>query len=267
MKNSRHIAFVTALIMTLSAVSCGSKSSDKSDVSSTSSSEVNTDITKEETSTENSTEIASESTSAAPSQTTIVTTKSAASVTTTVAVTTAPNNEKKPQPVADDTGYKDKLAIAQEFYKSYLSHDAEKVYSMFNIDEINGYYILMKNELDGKKPEEVFSKAVIVAAIDRSMKAIDEIREAYADSKDDKWSVDITNDDMSDIDQLTLEDYNSELGTKYTSGVVLNYIFYHDTNNNESFTGNSSAFVERDGKWYLSFSSLMQSELLNYIDL
>ena len=253
MKNSRHIAFVTALIMTLSAVSCGSKSSDKSDVSSTSSSEVNTDSTKEETSTENSTEIASESTSAAQSQTTTVTTKSAAAVTTTAAVTTAPNNEKKPQPVADDKGYKDKLAIAQEFYKSYLSHDAEKVYSMFNIDEINGYYILMKNELDGKKPEEVFSKAVIVAAIDRSMKAIDEIREAYAD--------------MSDIDQLTLEDYNSELGTKYTSGVVLNYIFYHDTNNNESFTGNSSAFVERDGKWYLSFSSLMQSELLNYIDL
>ncbi|MBQ3947307.1 MAG: hypothetical protein II656_02200 [Ruminococcus sp.] len=267
MKNSRHIAFVTALIMTLSAVSCGSKSSDKSDVSSTSSSEVNTDSTKEETSTENSTETASESTSAAQSQTTTVTTKSAAAVTTTAAVTTAPNNEKKPQPVADDTGYKDKLAIAQEFYKSYLSHDAEKVYSMFNIDEINGYYILMKNELDGKKPEEVFSKAVIVAAIDRSMKAIDEIREAYADSKDDKWAVDITNDDMSDIDQLTLEDYNSELGTKYTSGVVLNYIFYHDTNNNESFTGNSSAFVERDGKWYLSFSSLMQSELLNYIDL
>ena len=33
-----------------------------------------------------------------------------------------------------------------------------------------------------------------------------------------------------------------------------------------SFTGNSVSFVEKEGKWYLSYSSLMGSDLIYFMD-
>ena len=76
----------------------------------------------------------------------------------------------------------------------------------------------------------------------------------------------VTADDIEEPKRKVLT-INGDLKTKYTQAAVINYIFYRNSANEEAFTGNSSAYLMRDGKWYLSFSSLMQSELLNYIDL
>ncbi len=138
---------------------------------------------------------------------------------------------------------------------------------MFSEDEIKGYKSLIKSELEGKDPDDVFSEKAIKDAIGKSMDSIAEIRKAYSDSDGDKWSVSITDDDIETADEKTMKSFNDDLKISFSSAAIINYAFYKNDTNGESFTGNSSAFLEKDGKWYLSFSSLIQSELINYLEV
>ncbi len=289
MKNTgkKIIAAVSAILMCISAVSCSGKKSSDMEKSEITGSETNTISSNAGTSAEaasetkaaassaeEKTEQTSEKESDKTEQTTVAAVTAAADTTaatvTTVATSAAVTEaltENQPKDDAGAGGYTSNLEIAQEFYNAYLSRDPEKIYGMFDQEEMINYGKMIESELDGKTADEVFSKQAVMKAIGASMDSIDEIMTAYSDSESDKWSVAITSDDMETADEKSLESFNSDLKTSYSSAVIINYIFYKNETNGESFTGNSSAFIEKNGKWYLSYSSLMQSELLNYLEV
>ncbi len=179
--------------------------------------------------------------------------------------TTEPTVSEKTSEITE--GYSDALSAAKDYYNAYINHDAEAVYSMFNKDEIEGFYEIMKSALEGKSADEVFRKAAVIRAIESSMDSMKVFMDNYAVSANDKWSVTITNKELEEVKKEKLDEFNTSLGTSYTSGFECRYIFYLNDNNGESFQGNSSAFLEKDGKWYLSFSNAMGTDLLNYIEL
>lgn len=195
-------------------------------------------------------------------QTSTQETSAAASDVPTTAAATEKNTEKVP-----DSGYTDSLTLAKDFYQAYLDHEPEKVYNMFNQQEIECYKKLMTEELDGKSPDEVFSKDALIKAIDDSMSMIEEIMAEYSNSENDRWNVDITEELFEEAGEEELTGFNKELGTDYTAGLIINYMYYVNDANGEVFVGNSSAFLEKNGQWYVSFSSLMQSELINQIEV
>lgn len=187
---------------------------------------------------------------------------------TTEKATEKPAETESPTTESVDTSsYTDSLSIAKDFYDAYLNHDPDTVYKMFNDEEIKLYYKLIKKGLNDKDPEDVFSKTAVLSAIDESMNSVDTIMDAYTDSENDKWSVDVNEKIIKKVTEDELKDFNKQLGTKYTSGIVIEYVDFCNSSNNESFTGNSGAFLEKDGKWYLSYSSMMQSDLLNYLEV
>lgn len=168
---------------------------------------------------------------------------------------------------APGSGYTDSFALASDFYQAYLDHDPEKVYKMFNEQEIECYKTLMADELDGKSPDEVFSKDALVRAIDDSMVMIEEIMAEYSDSENDRWTADVSEQLFTEVTEEELAAFNEELGTDYTGGTIIAYMYYVNADNGEPFVGNSSAYLEKNGQWYVSFSSLMQSELIDQLDL
>lgn len=182
----------------------------------------------------------------------------------------APTTEaSEPETEAPDIsqGFPDSLTAAEAFYDAYINHDAEAVYAMFSKEEIQNFYKLMEPALDGKAPEEVFRKSAVIRAIDSSMDNISGIMESNSASSDDKWSVSLNSDDLKIVDTETLDEFNSALGLSYTSIAECRFVFYKNESNGESFSGNSSAFTEKDGKWYLSFSNAMGVDLMNYLEL
>ncbi|NLT08299.1 MAG: hypothetical protein GXY08_02195 [Ruminococcus sp.] len=252
MKSNRLAAIIAAAVMSASLAACGGK---KSSGDSSSGGETSTaDVTAQ-------TEETSAEVTTSEKETTVTTTAEKTSETTTEG-TTKPADEKN-----DEGGYADSTALAQDFYKAYLGHNAEAVYAMFDPEEMEKYSTMIKDELDGKDPAVLFSKKAIVDAIDKSMTSVGEIMDAYSDSGQDTWTVEVTADDLEAVEQDQLDDFNADLGTSYSEAKVINYVFYKDDSNGQSFTGNASAFLKKNGKWYLSYSSLMQSELINHLDL
>ena len=180
--------------------------------------------------------------------------------TTVVSILTEPNEEA-------ESVNEDCLQAANAFYQAYLDHDAEKVYSMFDRDEIDGFNEKMQPELGDASAKEVFRRAAVIRAIEDSMANIDGIMEYYADEKTDKWSFSLRAEDLDKVEDEELKEFNKSLGTSYTDAYICQYMFYNDDTNGSSFTGNSSAFVESGGKWYLSYSSVMGTDLLSFIDV
>ncbi len=186
-----------------------------------------------------------------------------------IETTKSPEKASAEKTTATADGYSDAYELAQAYYDAYISHDAEAVYEMFGKDEIDAYTDLIdgNENLNGKSAAEVFRRAAVIRAIGSSMDNIADIMDHYADSYDDEWTVMLSEDSLTDVSEEDLKDFNEELGTDYTSAKECPYVFYTDLTNDESFSGNSSAFVEKDGKWYLSYSNAMGADLLNYLEL
>ena len=202
---------------------------------------------------------------------TSVSTAALQSTRTTIQISTEPPTDApdNTESESDDSsqGFSDSMSAAIAFYDAYINYDAEAVYAMFDKEEIQCFYKLVEHSLDGKSPEEVFRKSVVIRAINSSMDNISGIMESSSDSSTDKWSVQLNDSDLKLVDNEVLEEFNTTLGTSYTSVAECRFVFYQNETNGESFSGNSSAFVERNGKWYLSYSNAMGVELMNYIEL
>ena len=197
-------------------------------------------------------------TSAATASTTSVTTASADETTTEAVEQTAEAPANRERPACAD--------LAEAFYQAYLDHDAEKVYAMFEPGEMKAYSELIKDELEGRDPAKVFRKESVISALNASMDNIGEIMEHYSDGEDDVWTFSIPDDELSEISGEELEAFNKDLGTSFTRACICQYMFYNDETNGETFTGNSAAFVELDGKWYLSYSTAMGMDLVYFIE-
>ena len=270
----------TALLLCAAAVlvtGCGGKSSSSSSESETAA------VTSSTAASDEKTVTASETVTTR--QTTESKTTAAVTETETTQETTEPESETddgyateeteettEPTTFAEADKYEhtnssDCIEAARAFYQAYLDHDAEKVYSMFEKTEIDGYNDKIAPELGGVSAKEMFRRAAVIRAIEASMDNIGQIMDYYADGKSDEWSFKLDEDDLDDVDEEELKEFNKSLGTSYTRACACRYMFYNDDTNGASFTGNSSAFVELDGKWYLSYSSVMGTDLLNFIEV
>ncbi len=257
MKKRYTAVFLSVLLACAGTVSC---SSEESKSSSNSSYTETYDLTSSSTQT-------TYAGTDAPKMTTVPVTEKVVTTTTDVAQSVTERATSGNQAGTYDSGYTDSLSIAMDFYQAYLDHDPEKVYKMFNPEEIECYKKLMADQLEGKSADEVFSKDALIKAIDDSMSMIEEIMAEFSDSENDRWTADINEDILEEIAEDELSAFNDELGTSYTSGNIVNYMNYVNADNGEPFVGNSSAFVEKDAHWYVSFSSLMQSELINQLEV
>ena len=258
--NKKISAVLLSVLMACGGMaSCSKSKSDSSDNKSSAA----TEKTTEAASSAETTAITTVSATESSVTNKITTKKTAPSVTTQPASktpSTAPAN-------ASGSGYTDSLTLASDFYQAYLDHDPEKVYKMFNEQEIECYKELMADELEGKSPDEVFSREALIKAIDDSMVMVEEIMAEFSDSENDRWTADISEGLFTEVSEEELSSFNEDLGTDYTSGTVINYMYYVNADNGEPFVGNSSAFLEKNGQWYVSFSSLMQSELINQLEV
>lgn len=254
-------AVLLCLMLTMS-VGCGKKGGGSSSAVEDTTAAASTAQT--ETSAVTTSKVTTTKKTTATTVTTVTTTvpEASSSVTETTAatVTTEPASNKVN---AADAGCAEAAAA---FYQAYLDHDAEKVYGMFADSEREGYNEVVRNELGGKDPKEVFRRAALIKAIGASMDNIGEIMDFYADGDGDTWTFMIPEGELTEVDAEQLAEFNKSLGTAFTKAYTCQYMFYKNETNDKSFTGNSSAFVELNGKWYLSYSSVMGTDLINFMD-
>lgn len=245
------------------------------------------DTSEEETETDSSSSATTEDTSDTSEGYTVKasTTESSTSAsgteksgTTTSAKTTTVTTTKKTEPTttkpadkkenknnnSSQSGYKTCDELAYAYYQAYLDHDAEAVYAMFSEEEIDGYLKAVSAELGDEDLSGYFTKTEIIKAINKSMDNVSEIMKYYGDSDSDEWTF-ILEEAIDDIEEEDLNNFNKQLGTDFDSARDCQIMFYHDENNDKSFTGNSSSFLEKDGKWYLSISNAMRTDLINFM--
>jgi len=196
------------------------------------------------------------------------TTASTASETAPAAVTTTTTAvpEEKSKPLK---GYSSSFEAAKAYYNAYLSGNPDAVYEMFCEDEIEGYnaYIGTTDLLEGKSPQVAFKRSNVVNAIKESIATIHGIMKERSDLPPDKWTVSLTEDLLRKSGENELRDFNKTLGTSFSDANDCGHVYYKDGNEEHDFIGNGCAFVELDGRWYLSYSTVMNAELITYLDI
>ncbi len=165
-------------------------------------------------------------------------------------------------------GYSSAYEAAQYYYNAYLTDNYELVYSMFCQEEIDAYNSYIDSiEMFDSPAASVFRKSAVTDAVKASMANIDALRADNQDSENDKWTVLLTEEDIFPAEDEDIAEFNDTLGTSFTSAADCGFVYYQDTDNQRAFVGNGCAFVEYEGKWYLSYASAMQSELLMYMEI
>ena len=263
--SSRIIAAVTAVILSAAAYGCNNKTNTSSSSSSETTTAASTDEAVTTSETESSTDSGASTTTAAG------TTSGMTSETTT---TTAANEKPTEKPAETTTaevktGFGSSFDAAKAYYNAYLTNNADAVYDMFCPEEIEAYhaYIGTTDLLDGKNPQVAFKRSTVIEAIKQSMAAIRSIMAEKSDVPPEKWTTSLVEDTLRPTGENELKDFNNTLGTEFTSGSDCGYVYYRDGNGEHDFIGNGCAFVELNGRWYLSYSSVMNAELITYMDI
>lgn len=263
---SRIIAAIASAALTFSVCSCNNKkSSESSDTKPASSSEAST--TSESSDLTTTASETKKTTADAVSATTSTETTSTAA--TTAAETKKPEETAEKPTEAPKKGFDSCIDAAKAYYDAYLKSDANAVYDMFCTEEIDGYnsFLNSSDYLDGQNPQVVFKRSNVISAIEQSMKAIHDIMAEKSDVPADKWTAPVSEDLLKPTGENELVDFNKTLGTKFTSGYSCGYVYYKDGSDEHDFIGNGCAFVELDGRWYLSYTTVMNAELLTYMDI
>ena len=261
--SSRIMAAAAAVILSAAAYSCSGKTN--SSVSSSSETEAVTASEAESTSGSSSTTAAVTTVSGKADETVTTT-----AITTTTATAAEKPTEKPTEPTKAEPqkGFGSSFEAAKAYYNAYLTNNADAVYDMFCQDEIEAYhaYIGTTDLLDGKNPQVVFKRSAVIDAIKQSMDNIRRIMAEKSDVPPEKWTTSLAEDSLRPNGENELKDFNKTLSTEFTAGSDCGLIYYKDGNEEHDFVGNGCAFVELDGRWYLSYSSVMRSELITYMD-
>lgn len=274
MKTLKTLSIIASAVLLTSLISCSkNNSSDENSApasSSTASSETSAASSTETTSTAAASTTDSKTTSTASSAATTATTSAATTTaaestsanesTAPPATTTAPpKEEKKP-------GAPDAMSLAKSYYQAYLDHNAEAVYALFDQNEINGYIKAVEKELGEEDLAQYFSKDKIISAINKSISNVDDIKKDHSSSDKDKWSFKFKDEEFEAISEEDLKSYNELLGTSYSSASSCPVMYYVNDDNGDQFTGNSASFIEMDGRWFISFSNAISTDLFNFLD-
>ncbi|MBQ6170696.1 MAG: hypothetical protein IJK30_12150 [Ruminococcus sp.] len=267
----RAWAVILTAVLSSALWSCDNKKSSQSGAAEESSSAI-TETTSETAaaSQENTEAAATTSSSASTAESTTLTT-SAGTTTTSVAETTAPAATEAPQAPtkAVKKGYDSSFEAAKAYYNAYLTGNADAVYDMLCEEEIEAYHSYLRSTdlLEGKNPQVVFKRSNVINAIKQSIQAIHDIMKEKSDVAPDKWTVSLTEDLLRTTGDNELADFNKTLNTGFTAAADCGYVYYKDGNDDHSFIGNGCAFVELDGRWYLSYTTIMNAELITYLDI
>lgn len=262
--SSRIMAAAAAVILSAAAYGCSGKTSS----SAPSSSEATTASSSDEAVT--TTDIKT-STDSSSTTTAVTTTSGKADGTATTTTTSAEKpTEKATEPTKAESkkGFSSSFEAAKAYYNAYLTNNADAVYDMFCQEEIEAYhaYIGTTDLLDGKNPQVVFKRSAVIDAIKQSMGNIRRIMAEKSDVPPEKWTTSLAEDNLRPNGENELKDFNKTLSTEFTAGSDCGLVYYKDGNDEHNFVGNGCAFVELDGRWYLSYSSVMRSELITYMD-
>ncbi|HOH86676.1 hypothetical protein, partial [Ruminococcus sp.] len=158
---------------------------------------------------------------------------------------------------------------AKAYYNAYLTKNADAVYDMLCEEEIEAYHSYLRSTdlLEGKNPQVVFKRSNVISAIDKSIQAIHDIMKEKSDVPPERWTVSLTEELLRTTGENELADFNKTLNTEFSSAADCGYVYYKDGNDDHSFIGNGCAFVELDGRWYLSYTTIMNAELITYLDI
>jgi hypothetical protein len=268
---SRIIAAAAAAALSASMCCCGNKkkadSSDTKETAESTSAETTTDDAKGTSDTETTT--ASSDGSKETTVTSADTTTTAQTETTTAAVTEKPVETTKKPDDAPQKGFGSAIEAANAYYKAYLTSDADAVYDMFCSEEIEGYhaYLGTTELLEGQNAQVVFKRSNVINAIRQSIKNIHDIMAEKSDVPADKWTTSMNEELLKPIGENDLNDFNKTLGTQFKNAVDCGIVYYKDGSDEHDFVGNGCAFLELDGRWYLSYTTLLRSELFTYMDV
>lgn len=261
-------AVLGAVVLAASSWSCSGRKNDSPDSSisqaetaASTEAAATTDTEKQTVTTEADTEPATE----APSAEEGSGTTTAAETTVQTTATEAANKPTR----ASVKGYDNSYEAAKAYYNAYLKGDADAVYDMLCTEEIEAYHAYLRSTdlLDGKNPQVVFKRSNVINAIKQSIQAIHDIMKEKSDVPPEKWTVSLTEDLLRQTGENELKDFNKVLSTDFTAASDCGYVYYKDGNDDHSFIGNGCAFVELDGRWYLSYSTIMNAELITYLDI
>lgn len=259
----RITAAVTAVVLSTAAFGCENKKKpDKVNETETTTSAQEEPTSSATTDTETTTAVTAPTEAASATETT------AATETAAPAETTAPKAEEKKES-APQKGFASSFDAAKAYYNAYLTGNADAVYDMFCTDEMEGYhtYLSTTDLLDGKNPQVVFKRSNVIDAIKKSMDTIYGIMGEKSDIPHDKWTCSLTEETLKNTGENELKDFNKTLGTNFTAAADCGHVYYKDGNDEHSFIGNACAFVELDGRWYLSYSTVLNAELITYMDI
>jgi len=264
----RITAAVTAAVLSTAAFGCeNKKKTDK--VSETETTTASQEETTSSAVSDNDTTTAAEAVSA---ETTTAATTTTATTTTAATTTAAETTSQKAEEKKEETpqkGFGSSFDAAKAYYNAYLTGNADAVYDMFCPNEIEGYhaYISTTDLLDGKNPQVVFKRSNVIDAIKKSMNTIYGIMGEKSDVPHDKWTCSLTEETLKNTGENELKDFNKTLGTNFTAAADCGHVYYKDGDEEHSFIGNACAFVEQDGRWYLSYSTVLNAELITYMDI
>ena len=236
------LAVILSAVMA-SAVSCSDKKKDTS--SSSSAKESSSSVSSSESS----------------EKTTTVSTASSENGTT---VTTEPVTV-----TVSENGYPSAQEAAQNYYNAYLTNNYEAIYNMFWQDEITAYHAYFNNsgQIGEEKAEKAFGKGNVIKAIKASIANIRSIMAEKSDKPAEQWGVTFKAEDLTAVSPDELAQYNASLGTAFTNAMNCGYVYYNDGADRNSFVGNACSLVEKDGRWYLSYSTLLSAELITFLNI
>ena len=182
----------------------------------------------------------------------------------------APETTTEPVTVVQaEDGYDSPTAAVRNYYNAYLTNDYEAVYNMFSEDEIKAYQKYLKDGglIGEEKPEKSFGKGNVIKAIKASMANIRDIMTENGGKPVEQWGVSLKDEDLSALSAEEVSIFNNKLGTDFTSGYDVNFVYYVDGDENHSFLGNDCAVLEKNGRWYVSYSTVLSSELITFLDI
>ncbi|MCQ2460203.1 MAG: hypothetical protein MJ081_07525 [Ruminococcus sp.] len=207
--------------------------------------------------TETTTETTAVSQTTAESTTTAEPTTETVTETETAAETQTPN------------GCESAIDAARLYYNCYITENYEQLYNLFSADEIKGYHSYIDNSgiLGEQKADDVFRKSAVIKAVKYSMMNIRGIMAETSDVPYENWSVTLSGSEFAETGENELAQFNSKLGTAFTAAVDCGYVYYTDGIEEHKLLGNDCSFVEKDGRWYLSYSTYMNAELMTFMDL
>lgn len=168
-----------------------------------------------------------------------------------------------------DNGYASAQEAAQNYYNAYITNNYEAIYDMFSTDEINSYYAYVDSLgiIGEEKAEKAFGKGNVIKAIKASIGNIRSIMAEKSDKPAEQWGTTFKPEDLKAVSPDELAQYNASLGTAFTNAMNCEYVYYTDGDDRNSFVGNACSLVEKDGRWYLAFSTLLSAEYVTFLDV